>query len=622
MKKKLVIFLSLFVIIFLTFNSVSATTIQSYNEHSSNSLSVDQIESCNRIDSLTSEYSNAYQVDESTISYIIESQKINFRSDNWAWEKVNDEIIKMDIIDSNYQFENKANDFKVSFGLDDEKILTKISKNKYSIEFSLPANNNTSLEISNSVEECKNDYLINLNRNLNTIIYKNIFENSDLAYTVSGDTLKEDIILYSRPSFNEITYNIQVNNLEFKKTTTVTDEKNNDTGEWSSTSGIGVFYDLTTFDEVFRITNIFIVDANGKYSSPLRWDYRNTEEGYSLNVLLDNEFLGDPLTKYPVVLDPTVQGASVTFDTYTSSLNQSTNYYLNAYLRTGCDTTYGNRHTYIKWTFPQIDVQHPIDTAYIDLKRYSSAGSITLRAKRILSSWTSSSVTWLNSPSCDSTVIYGDGLVDDWYKIDLTYIAKRWRYGIFPNYGVKIYNSVENNSNIWATFCSSDNSTAIYKPKLVINVNTTDDYYIIGPHYISNSVALDLDGLTEYTVEFNTAMLRWNSSGANCYFYQNNYTGNKVFIDDTYPYPAGVGAGTSPYSIFEMYFNTNKIDIECDTWDTTPIPYCLHELGHTIGPHDMGDYEPDHNFCVMGHGGENAINYPTVSDIAGVNSVW
>lgn len=52
------------------------------------------------------------------------------------------------------------------------------------------------------------------------------------------------------------------------------------------------------------------------------------------------------------------------------------------------------------------------------------------------------------------------------------------------------------------------------------------------------------------------------------------------------------------------------------------IAVFLHELGHTLGLVDMGDEEPDHNFCVMGHGVENIIVYPTASDIAGVNAIW
>jgi hypothetical protein len=213
-------------------------------------------------------------------------------------------------------------------------------------------------------------------------------------------------------------------------------------------------------------------------------------------------------------------------------------------------------------------------------------------------------------------------LVNDWYKIDITDITKRWRWAIYPNYGMKIYNSVEDNSNIWATFCSSDNSTESYKPKLVININTNDDYYIIGPHYISNSVALDLDELTEYQTEFSTAVARWNGSGADCLFYTNNSTGNRVYINDEGPWIAAIQAGASPYTSFWFGINSIEVDEQCDLWDCSPISYILHELGHTVGPNDYGNYEPGHNYCVMGHGAENAINYPTVSDIAGVNSLW
>jgi hypothetical protein len=38
-----------------------------------------------------------------------------------------------------------------------------------------------------------------INDQNNSLIYKNVFPNADMAYSVDGEELKEDIILYSKP---------------------------------------------------------------------------------------------------------------------------------------------------------------------------------------------------------------------------------------------------------------------------------------------------------------------------------------------------------------------------------------------------------------------------------------
>ncbi len=516
--------------------------------------------------------------------------------------------------------------YKTYYGLANSTLYSKVSKQDHWASFSLDISQKSTLSISNGVKEFGNDYLIGLNSKSNTIICNDIFDNCDLAYTVSGDTLKEDIILYSKPSFSELSYNVQMDKtMGFRKDKVENTGFNEDTGEKNkSSSEIGVFYDLENSEKIFQMINLYIIDANGCSSNLLKWDYSPSDEGIKLTVYLDLEFLNDPTTQYPVVIDPTVQGSSVTFDSYASRTYPNTNYYLNPYLRTGCDSTYGIRRTFVKWTYPAIDNKYPISSSRIELERYSSSGAINLRALRIETDWSSSSVTWWNSPNCNSTVIYGSGQYNDWYSIYLTDIAKRWRYNLYPNYGVKIYDAVESSTSTWASFESSDNSSTSYSPKLIIDVDTNDYYYAAGPRYISNSIPLDIDELTSYGGQFYAAMTRWNNSGADCYFYIDNVYGNNVITDNTYDGIACVSAGVNPYTSFDLIFNptnlTNWLNngyfIDCS------IAVFEHELGHTLGLVNMGNIEPDHNFCVMGHGVENIILYPTVSDIAGVNSIW
>ncbi len=627
MTKRLLLFIFILFITLFSFTNTSAFSVADEPDHelAAETLSVDQIISCPKVDDLSSEYENAYRTNENIVTYVVDLQKINYKDYDGSWKEVNNNIVSS-FSESNFQFENQSNDFKAYFGLVNNTLNSKVSKQNHWASFSLDVSQKATLSISNGVKEFGNDYLIGLNSKSNTIICNDIFDNCDLAYTVFGDTLKEDIILYSKPSFSELSYNVQMDKtMGFRKDKVENTGFNEDTGEKNkSSSEIGVFYDLENSEKIFQMINLYIIDANGCSSNLLKWDYSPSDEGIKLTVYLDLEFLNDPTTQYPVVIDPTVQGSSVTFDSYASRTYPNTNYYLNPYLRTGCDSTYGIRRTFVKWTYPAIDNKYPISSSRIELERYSSSGAINLRALRIETDWSSSSVTWWNSPNCNSTVIYGSGQYNDWYSIYLTDIAKRWRYNLYPNYGVKIYDAVESSTSTWASFESSDNSSTSYSPKLVIDVNTVDTYYLSGSRYISNIVPLDLDEISqyEYMTEFETAMLRWNNSSADCYFYTNNSTGNRVYINEDGPWIAAVQAGGNPYSSFWIGINPSELSNQIEINDTSPIPYFLHELGHTLGVGDMGAIEPGHNYCVMGRGGENVIVYPTVSDIAGVNSIW
>lgn len=203
MIKKFVCFIILFSMTILIMGNLSVSKVLNNEEAITVKDTVDQIVQCQKIESLSYEYGDAYQTSENTISYVIDSQKINYRDENGEWKKVDDEIISTDIDDSSYQFKNKANDFTVLFGQADSVMMAKVSKDNYWISFQLSVNDNATLSVNNSISD-GNEYLDYLDSNVNTIICKNSFDNCDLAYTVSGDTLKEDIILYSKPDFPKL----------------------------------------------------------------------------------------------------------------------------------------------------------------------------------------------------------------------------------------------------------------------------------------------------------------------------------------------------------------------------------------------------------------------------------
>lgn len=585
-------------------------------------MNIDQIETYPEVPEKRTEYAKAYKTSEDTITYIVDSQKIHFKNEKGIWQDVNNDIIPYTGEIYDYGYVNKANDYIMMFGMKDGKASSRISKDKYSVEFIMHSDESINLSKLNKLEllGTDNEYLNKINNQNNSIIYKNALDNSDLVYTVNGDRLKEDIVLYSKPNFSTISYSLKCTNLEFKKSTKEYIGYDEDTGaETKSIKEMGIFYDPETGDEIFLFQDLFMMDSANHYCGDLKWDYIKDGNEYFITLYLDKEFLDSNYVKYPVIIDPTVSGPSVTFDTYASKLNPSTNYYLLDYLRTGCDAPYGVRRTFINWTLPIINEErYPITYAEIQLYKHSSAGATDLIAKRLTTSWSSSSLTWSNSPNYTDVYSQDDGYWNgSWYQIDIREICRRWYCGMYGGYGIKLQDNIENNVNVWTTFRSSDYSSSSYHPKLVIGQYTgTSAWITYSGKYYTNTVRVD-NNMSSYSSEFINARDAWNSSGADCTIISDSNSNNSIEIDTTISGTGLYVPGTAaPVTQFDIFINPSNMSIE---WNHRVKGTIVHELGHALG---LGDIETG-QYIIMGYSRDfNSLIEPAASDINGVNTIW
>lgn len=289
---------------------------------SENNQNLDNITSFPEIISLKTENANAYQTADGQITYVIDANKINYKDKAENWQTVNDEIVVIESAIDGYRFQNASNDFITSFGINEDGMaISRIEKNGYSIEFGVQGNTLTTLNKENTLNVTDVDYLNQLNSQNNSIIFKDVFPNADLAYTVKGDALKEELVVYEKPGFSEITYSMKLKGLDFEKRPEEVVGYDEDSGEKSiQTIEIGVFFDPKTGEEIFRLADFSMLDADGKSSSAMKWDYTQTGDEYFLKLYLDTAFLNADSTVYPIIIDPTVQGSAVTYDTYASQL--------------------------------------------------------------------------------------------------------------------------------------------------------------------------------------------------------------------------------------------------------------------------------------------------------------
>lgn len=95
-----------------------------------------------------------------------------------------------------------------------------------------------------------------------------------------------------------------------------------------------------------------------------------------------------------------------------------------------------------------------------------------LQVQRILEAWTNTSVSISNDPPCDPTTIATMDPVPTapgWFKVDITGLYQGWKNGSFPNYGLELVPT--NNDQTNGSVASSENPDANLRPHLVIQGN-------------------------------------------------------------------------------------------------------------------------------------------------------
>ena len=220
--------------------------------------------------------------------------------------------------------------------------------------------------------------------------------------------------------------------------------------------------------------SLFAVDANGKPTDALTYDFvpvKGNADQVIVTVTLDDDYLTDPDRAFPVVIDPTVMiSSSQTADTCVCSGFPTTNYYTAAQLRTGYDSDYGIRRSFIKFNIPSSIPVNSVTAARLDVEKVSGA-TPSIRARRVTGAWSSSTLTWQSHPSSTTVnqsplaTLYSSG--SSWYTMDVTGIVQAWVNGSAANYGFLLLDMEEGNPDHWTTWYSSD-AVSPHKPELYI----------------------------------------------------------------------------------------------------------------------------------------------------------
>lgn len=219
------------------------------------------------------------------------------------------------------------------------------------------------------------------------------------------------------------------------------------------------------------------MDSAGAFTDALTYSFTPVKgtDTITVTVTLDNTYLSDPNRVFPVIIDPTVMiSFSETADACVCSYTENTNYQMATQLRTGKDTDYGIRRSYIKFEIPSHIPPNSVTNAVLEIEKLSGVAP-TVKAYRCTEYWTSSTITWKNQAAY--TTVGQSSLASQyssgstWYTMNVTSIVQGWVNVSYSNFGFLIKDITEYDTSHWTTIYSSD-APSPHKPELHITYTT------------------------------------------------------------------------------------------------------------------------------------------------------
>ncbi len=311
--------------------------------------------------------------------------------------------------------------------------------------------------------------------------YQNVFGSGiHLQYTPVNSGVKENIILDSYTGVNTFSFSLS-------------------TGDYYPlyTEGEAIpFIDPATDDTAFILGQVDARDSytgeetDGHFTLYNSLSLTEIRPGlYTLTVTVDEEFLSDPDTVYPVVIDPTVSLVKTNmFDTSVYSGQPTTQtYYSSAYTIVGNHgTTYGEGIGFIRCTskireYFYIGASNITSAKYKIYEASGKTNSMTVQLRGALSNWNQGSITYANQPSLGTVTSSVTISKSGWYEFTTTPLVKEWikeargegGYSFMRGFALKASATGISSKH----FCSA-NYNGTLTPSLVITFNTPPVYYI------------------------------------------------------------------------------------------------------------------------------------------------
>ena len=549
--------------------------------------------------------SKTYLLSDGTLQWVGYAEDIHYLDQNGEYKEISNHIIVENFraSDADYKYKNEANSFTIRFAdiLDvADSCPIMIEYQGKSVTFAPVGGKVSTAAKSASIESKALSAIVTDTQNC--ILYKDIYQNTDFIYEAKSYGIKEYIILNQPTGKNEFVFNIKLDGLKVRE----------DDG--------GVIFVNEDDNVIFHIGQLSAIDDDGMETQDVQCTVMENNDSYQLKLTVDEAYLTDKNRAYPVVIDPSIMitGSSVTFDSYVSSRYPDTNYYLNNYLRTGRDSDYYVRRTFIRFTLPTYIPATNVTSAYLRMEKYSGA-TPSVKAYRVTSSWGSSTITWNNQPGYTTTDASPSAYNDsgNWWRMTITNIVKTWIAGTYSNNGFLVRDATESGTSQWTTFYSSD-APSPHKPELHI---VYDDDRFLSYGWPSSSVPMYP---YSYNIIWQTAMdqsrSNWNNTSTPIDFYTSSGSSNMIYAAqydwDAYGMMTPTTSG-SELTQFTIRLNSRRISEDATNISNFIQSVFVHELGHTIWLEDNPITELS---SIMKYNRDrDTMTNPSAYDVEGVN---
>ena len=122
------------------------------------------------------------------------------------------------------------------------------------------------------------------------VTYENVVDGVDIQYIMSGNNVKENIIVKERLDEYKFNFEFELNGFEMKLS-----EDNSSIELYSKKTG----------KLEFTIPSPFMYDANGKESTDVYYEIESkSEEKHILSVVASHEWINNPEREFPIIIDP------------------------------------------------------------------------------------------------------------------------------------------------------------------------------------------------------------------------------------------------------------------------------------------------------------------------------
>jgi len=362
--------------------------------------------------------------EDGTILAKIYGSNIHYQK-NGIYQEIDNTLHK-----ENHCYCNKNNDYQVYYQDYSKKSLLTMKKDDNYIKLQLKnAQNQKAKKLKSNIE----------------VSYKEVLDGIDIKYQTLPTKIKETIVL-NKNTHSNFTFIVETNlELELKNNQIIA--KNQE-------------------KEIFKIESPYMIDSKGSINENVFYKLRKKSKFYEIKLILDEAWLENKDTTFPVYVDPTITNLSQETelqDTYIYPGDNNHDKNRLPILKAGVEKVNGvdrvNR-TLIKFDLPEIGTGSEIIGAYLTLFGYPTpeyTDNRTVTMHRITKDWDEQTATWDDMhdqyDEKVESIYYGgrsfaylqDGefiAESGMYDGNITSIVKKWYRGT-PNYGLLLKDARE-----------------------------------------------------------------------------------------------------------------------------------------------------------------------------------